>query len=213
MSYATCLGCRHGNPHNWWGKCIINGCGCRDYEPNVGLVDETERQVPHETTVMRNPVTEQPIAIPDEIIAEAERPYAAYLDHVAGASWADIARAGKWPSAAAVAGAVKRYLDEGRAVYGDFTKSERLAILTSRLETLYAPQHKKAIDGNTGAATIALNILRTQAALWGLDKPDGSEDTGAAPVTIVISDSEYTQRLKQAGDAASASRNGAPALP
>lgn len=222
MSAQVCLSCKHAAPHNRWGKCIVGGCGCREYDPSIGIepdpYDETIRPAspprpPETTMVIRDPETQRPFAVPDEVIAAAERPFRAYELHRAGGSWEDIAKAEHWPNAAAVQSAVKAYLNDGKAIWGDYTRQELRAQQVDRLEYFMSKFAPKATEGNLSAGDLVLKYIKELNKLFTL-YGDEAEDIGtAAPVTIVVTDEAYIADLKRAGDTSSSSRNGLHAVP
>lgn len=212
---ATCENCRHACAHNFWGKCLVNGCTCRDYVGDIGLLSDPEVPEPPPATteaptggsttqVYRNPETGRPIAVPDEIIREEERPYRAYLRFRAGSTWEQIAQEEHWPDAAAVQATVKRYLDEGRAVVGEFTRNEMKAIQLDRLHGLVGALYPKALDGNLSAAAEVHKVIKTIMQSTGSDKDEGTDELN--PTTIVVASSEMLAKLQGYAELAESSR-------
>lgn len=147
----------------------------------------------------RNPETGRPVAVPDEIVAEAEREYRAYKAHCSGKTWRDIAIAEMYESADAAAAAVRRYLDEGRAVVQDFSRAEVVAAHLGRLMMLREAFWDEAMtEKKVSAGMFLLSVEDRWVKAFGLDQPD-AEDTTVQ--TVVVPSEDYIRELQMAADA------------
>lgn len=149
-----------------------------------------------EVLVFRGP-TGRPVAVPDEIVSEAEREYRAYTARLSGQSWAEIAVNEQWPSAEAAAAAVKRYLAEGKAVVGDLRRREALAMEMARLDALQSALWPQAMKGNVAHVGMALQVVNARVKLLGLEQAT-EEEAGAAETVVVPSDEGYLAALQRA---------------
>lgn len=195
---ARCLECQHTSSHNLFGKCRTPACRCRDYVPEStqGPVDPAPEG---HTQVFRDPATNAPVAVPDEYIAAAERPYRAYKAHAGGMDWEEIAYLEKWPSAEAVAEAVKLYLREGRAIVGEFRRQEAIAMELGGLNMQMRSIWTKAMAGDIPANATALNIRRLRSQILGLlDREPGDSRDGGDPIptTVVVGYNSYARDLR-----------------
>lgn len=145
--------------------------------------------------VLRNE-QDRPVAVPDEIVTEAEREYRAYKKHLAGKTWEQIATEEMYADAQAAAHAVKRYLDEGRAVIRDFTRQEIVAAHVGRLSALRAALWEDATTARKPQAVMAVLAIEDRwVKAFGLDQPD-AEDTGTQ--TVVVPSEDYLTYLRNA---------------
>lgn len=201
MSVITrCANCEHIEPHKLWGRCVSQGCECRDYEPTT-VNDDGTTEVGM-TVVVRDPESGQPIAIPDEIIAENDIIYRAYLKHRQGLSWDQIAYLDGWDSPTVCAAHVKAYLKAGASIWGDLNREEALAMEIARLDFLQTKLWDKAANGNVAAIHEVRGIIRDRVEYRQLGKtPEEAEggDAGKTPLTLIRgSDGTYAADLKTA---------------
>lgn len=167
----------------------LSSCPLWEFQDGPG---ETKKVV----SIYRNEETGRPIAVPAEIVTEAEREYRAYQLHIGGMDWNEVALAEGYPSASAAAASVKRYLDEGRAVVQDFTRKEVIAAHVGRLMALRAAFWEEAITHKkVSAGMFLLNIEDRWTKAFGLDVPD-SEDTTVQ--TVVVPSEDYVEQLRLA---------------
>lgn len=192
MALPVCVNCEHSNPHNLWGRCAVEGCTCRDFELSLETYNPTDDSVTtaSEVTVMRDPSTEAPIAIPAEIVAEADRVYKAYQDNLEGKTWTAIylearGTANAWESPQAIAATVQSYLDRGRIVWGDFTANEMLAVKIAQLDLLLSKIMGKAMSGTMTAVSEARQIITKQIVLAGWAAPAREDANTGRPTALV----------------------------
>lgn len=150
-----------------------------------------------EVLTFRQPQTGRPVAVPQEIVSEVERAYAAYQKRLRGWSWEQIAIDGMWPDAKAAAREVQIYLDEGKSVMAGFKRLEVLAIELARLDMLQDAVWDEAMKGKVPSVMAALQIHRQRVAVLGLDQP--SEEDVQVPTVVVPSEDYIAQLRAQAG--------------
>ena len=75
----------------------LSSCPMWELDP----IDERVQGPPKVVQIFRDTTTGRPIAVPEDIVTEAEREYAAYKLHVQSKDWTTIAIALNYPSAAA----------------------------------------------------------------------------------------------------------------
>lgn len=149
-----------------------------------------------ETVVVRGP-DDRPVAVPDEIIEEAERDFRAFQKWNAGKTWEQVAAEEMYDSADAAAAAVKRYLAEGRAVIRDMTRQEMLAAYIARLNGYRAALAAGIQSGKPQAITAVLAVEDRWVKAFGFDQPD-AEDHGVQ--TVVVPHDGYLESLQAAAE-------------
>lgn len=190
-----CRNCDHEIAHNVFGRCAEPGCGCRNYDPDRDSA----------VVAIRNPENLRPVLVPDEVVREVERSYGAYLDRLAGKSWAEIAAEKGWPSAEAASAEVKRYMDEGRAVLGQFARREAIAMEIARLDALQQAVWADAMAGKIPAVQQARGIITDRLRALGIGQ--GEEESGdAVQTTLVVGDDSYADTLRQVAESQSRQR-------
>lgn len=111
-----------------------------------------------------------PVAVPEEVVAQAERAWRSWQSHLGGMSWAEVASAEGYPNGEAAATDVALYLERGKAVVVERSLSDAMAVELGRLDALvrahWAPATKKA---NHNSSMIVLNTIKLRAALIGLN--------------------------------------------
>lgn len=148
----------------------------------------------------KNEETGRIVAVPGEVVHEAEREYRAYLLYTKGKTWEEVAAEEQYPDGKAAQAAVKRYLDEGKAVIGDLTRTEALAIELSILRQYRNAVHDIALEGKVPAIMAGLAIHDKITKLLGLDQPDAA-DEGLGDRVVVVPSNEYLDTLKKAAEA------------
>lgn len=152
---------------------------------------------PGDVIVMRNPNTGRPVAVPDEIVSQAEREYRAFKMSRAGKDWHEIAIHEQYPSAQAAAAAVKRYLDEGAAVVADFRRTEAISMEVARLNALQSAFWDAAQAGDTKAGALVFNIIMGRVKLQKLDVLISEDEATQARTVVVASDDGYADSLRE----------------
>lgn len=196
MSLQDSCGCPAGRP---LGAPHLPGCSqAVDKVPPV-LRDEPANVLagPHPNVVQiyRNPETQRPVAVPDEIVSAAEREYRAWKLHTSGKSWAEVAATEGYDDARAASAAVRRYLDEAVAVVQDFTREQVIADHLGRLAMYRQALWAGATAGKTQHVMASLAVEDRWVKAFGLDQPDAD---GANQQTVVVIDSEgeYVRKLR-----------------
>lgn len=150
------------------------------------------------TQIYRNPDTGRPIAVPDEIVTQAEREYRAWKAHQRGTPWPVIAENEGYPNGMAASEAVKRYIDEGRAVVGAFRRQEVVATeLAVHLALRDAMWDGAMLEHKPSHVMAMLATNDRIGKLYGLDQVDAED---ATVQTVVIPSEDYLAQL-QAADA------------
>lgn len=187
----TCRNCDHPRKHNLWGRCSEEGCECRSYDPS----DEAT------VVVLRHPDTMRPVAVPDEVVRESDRVYDAYARHRSGESWEAIAHTGGWPSPRAVAEEVRRYLDEGRAIFRGLKGRELMAREVDTLNALQAAFWPAAMSGKAAAGQMVLACVKARIEAYGKIPEDPEEVTAndGGPRTLIIDAGDYEAQLRRVG--------------
>lgn len=156
--------------------------------------------------IFRNGDTGRPVAVPDEVVSEAEREYRAYKAHLQGLHWEDIAHDEGYPSADAAAQAVRRYLQEGRAVVRDFGRKEIVAGVVGRLQEYRRAMWQGAVvEGKTTAMMALLAIEDRWIKVFGLDQAE-AEDTHVQ--TVVVPDEGWLSSIRELVEAAEEAKAG-----
>lgn len=156
----------------------------------------TTRVVP----IYRNPETGRPVAVPEEIVSEAEREYRAYLLHQRGKTWHEIAMAESYldaqnnPSGSIAAAAVQRYLDEGRAVVANFTRAEVLATEVAVLRAM----REAMWDGATVSKkpTHVMAVLATHDRMVKVFRLDQADEDDMTVQTVVVPSEDFIASLR-----------------
>lgn len=205
MSVQACKHCSHDTAHNYFGKCSTPACNCRRYQSDPQApagVSEFKAKAPKTAPdgaalVIRNPETNGPIAVPNEVIAEAERPYQAYLAHRAGMDWDAIAEVYEWPSGLAVASAVKRYLNEGKAIWGEHTRTEAIAMELARYNRAQLAIWDGVEKGDIPSIMAFATISRLRISITHMDEREaGDMGNEPMPTTVVVGSAEYAAQLQ-----------------
>lgn len=169
---------------------------CQLAEPTAGEDGQPEATV----LVLRNPDTQRPVAIPDEVVSAAEREYRAYKAfRLEGKTWTEIAEQEGYESPAAAAAAVRRYLDEAVAVLKDFSREQIIADYVGRLDYYRAKLMPEIEKGKTAAIATALSVEDRWVKAYGLDQVTGED---ATEQTVVVASPEYIAELQAAAEEA-----------
>lgn len=147
-----------------------------------------------------------PVAVPEEVVVEAERAFRAYTLKRAGKSWHEIALSQDYPNAAAAAADVQRYLAEGRALVMADSAMAMLDLEMARLDALQSAHWDKAIDGNLAAADFCRKVITDRVRILGLDQSTVRDDAAKVRTIVVYGNGEeYVAALQQAagGDSGS----------
>lgn len=147
--------------------------------------------------IFRNPETSRPVAVPSEIVEEHERSYKAWVEHTEGKSWDLIAAEGGWPSAKACQAEVKRYLEEGKSLVGDWKRAELKQMAWDRYERLFSLFMTEALKGKVQPGLAAMAAVDRMVKLANLDIPDADDATDKVP-TVVVPSEEYIASLQRA---------------
>ncbi len=148
--------------------------------------------------VFRNEVN-QPVAVPEGVVLEADRTYRAYKLHERGHSWAEVAAVEGYTNGRAAMYDVHRWLDEGRALISDRTRRDMLQVEVARLDALQAAVWPEAMRGKVPAAQFCLQTIATRVKMLKLDELQDNEEelTGPKTVIVPVDDGGYLQVLER----------------
>jgi hypothetical protein len=145
----------------------------------------------------------RPVAVPQDVVIESERPYRAYHLHLRGLNWEQVALQEGYASAEAARYDVRRYLDEGRSLVQDLTRKQLLERELARLDLLQAAVWPKAMEGNLPAVSVAHGLVLSRAKLLRLDQDIRDEpEPGSEGAGVVIGGDErsYSAALEKAAE-------------
>jgi hypothetical protein len=151
----------------------------------------------NDPTVFRNQ-SGRPVAVPHEVVMEADRPYRAYHHHLGGMSWEAVADLERYPSVEAVKSDVKRYLDEGRSLIREFSRAQLMERELGRLDALQHAIWAPAMAGHLPSINTAHSLVMTRIKLLRLDQDVRDEEgtVNGRTVVVVPSDDEgYARAL------------------
>lgn len=141
----------------------------------------------------------QPVAVPESIVNEAERPYRAYKALMTGKSWAEIAREEKYADAAAAHYDVERYIQEGKQLVTSRTRRDQLQLEVARLDNLQALAWPQVEQGHLPAMKFALDVISVRIKALGLAEMAADEGGDDGPTTVIIpGGDEYEAELRKA---------------
>lgn len=144
---------------------------------------------PSDVLVFRNNVGD-PIAVPDDVVTEAERAFRCHKLRVKGKSWEEIADLEMYPSAEACHADVKRYIEEGRALVVERTQREMISLEVARLDALQALLWDKAEEGSIVAIGEIRKIIMSRVQVTGQDPTKAVDDAAAQGRTVVLTPAE-----------------------
>lgn len=184
--------CPPGRP---LGMDHLPGCPAWEYEAGEGT-----DVVPDDASVLAmRDETGAPVVIPAAIAREFDQMYRAFEMKQRGKSWEHIASVEGYPTTAAPSGqalaaAVRRYLEDGQRILGEFKKKEFLALLVARAEAVTDAVWDEAMKGKP-ASVMALLAAQDRIAKWtGTEEPDRGEQGMAT--TVVVRHEHYVNDLK-----------------
>ena len=123
--------------------------------------DERPEDEPTNVLVFRNGVG-QPVAVPEDIVVDAERPYRAYKAHLGGKDWATIAEQEGYPSASSAAYDVDRYMEEARSMVTARSQKQLLDLNVARLDYMLSQVWPGVEAGMLTAIKEARGIIMDQ---------------------------------------------------
>ena len=140
---------------------------------------------------------DRPVAVPESIVLEAQRPYRAYQLHLSGKSWDIVAAEEGYPNGDAARSEVRRYLTEGRALVSEWTRHEMLAIELARLDALQAACWDAAIGGKLPAIALARDLIISRIKVQRLDEVGDEGDVKARTVVVHGNEDNYVTTLER----------------
>lgn len=169
------------------------------------MLDETEHSPPTPThpdgtvLVFRRPDTGRPVAVPDEVVLAAERPYRAYCARLTGMSWEAVALEEGYPSPRAAATEVNRYLEEGKELIAQASAGALISLELARMDALQAAVWPKAMAGNLAAIGISMNVIMNRVKIMGLEVLAEKGEGAGSPRTVVVpmDDEGYLTALQE----------------
>lgn len=158
-----------------------------------------ERQGDAKVLVFRNAGNE-PIAVPSDVVTEAQRAYRCHMLRVGGKSWSQIAEEEKYPSATACQADVTRYMAEAKALVVEASQRDMLTLEVARMDALQSALWPQAMAGHVPSATAVLSIIVNRSRLVGLDPEKMNDDAAQQLRTVVVphEDEGYVAALKRA---------------
>ena len=179
--------------------------------PRVGghesfsILEEAEHRPPVEhapeghVLVFRRPDTGRPVAVPDEVVLAAERPYRAYCARLTGMSWEAVALEEGYPNARAAAAEVNRYLEEGKELVAQASAGALISLELARMDALQAAVWPMAMSGNLAAVGVAQNLIMNRVKIMGLEVLAEKGEAAGAPRTVVVpmDESGYIAALQE----------------
>lgn len=190
---------------------LICTCLTKSDHPSVVHMDhcewkQRERSLDDTATVLvfRN-ANGQPVAVPEAVVVEAERPYRSYQLHMQGKSWAAIAKEESYADAAAARYDVGRYIEEGKALVVTESRRNQLQLEVARLDYAQSVIWAQMETGHLPAVKEVVNIIMSRAKLLALAEMAENEGGEDGPTTVIVPNGdEYELELrKQAGESAS----------
>lgn len=165
------------------------------------LDDPPPEEYDNNVLVFRNGAN-QPVAVPADVVTAAERTYRCYQAKVGGKSWAEIAEQENYPSASAAKADVARYMGEAQSLIVEASMRSMLTLEVARLDALQASFWGQAMMGHVPSGRMVLDVIRTRAAMVGLDPEKMGEAAQGARTVVVKTDSEegYVASLQQQSD-------------
>lgn len=149
--------------------------------------------------LVRNKETGRPVVVPEDVAAEASRPYRAHKLRQLGVPWAEIAHELDYPSVQAVCTEVRLWREEARSLVSNWTKQEMLQEEVDRLDELQRASWPSAMAGDSRSVMSVLRIIEARSELLGLKQADAQ----AVQQTVVVTgdSAAYVEALrKAAGD-------------
>lgn len=153
--------------------------------------------------VMRG-ADERPVAIPHDIVMQAERPYRAYTLHRAGYDWRMIALAEGYADWKAARADVKAYINEAGSLITEYTRAQMLDLELDRLLALQSANWDSAMAGNVSAGNLVLSTIITRAKFLHFDKlivDNADQPAGSTGAVVIPSDEDgFTKGLELAAE-------------
>lgn len=179
---------------------------------HLGCIQADESEEDHEYEIDTDDAGDQvlvfrghdghPVAVPLEIVREAERPLRAYELKQTGLSWREVALQENYPDGDAARRDVARYLKEGHSLVADFTKKELLELNVSRIETLIRACWGGALAGNPQLIGQAHGLIMSEVKLLRLDTDSGEDEGDGKGGTVIVppDDEGYSRALERIGN-------------
>lgn len=174
-------------------------CGTGDH-PSLGEDhdDDCPLYQPGATVlVFRNGVG-QPVAVPEQVVKEGERPFRAYQHQLAGYSWDEVAQIEGYVDGAAAKYDVEKYLEEGKRLVTQHTRKTQLELGVAQLNALQTAVWAQAMKGHLPsikeARGLIMDRLKATGALVTADETPEDEK----PSTVIIpSTQDYEAELRK----------------
>lgn len=151
---------------------------------------KADRNEPNTAVLVFRDVAGRPIAVPEDVVIESERPYRAYRLKRAGHNWEVIAMMENYPTWQAARADVKRYTEEGASLVADWRRQELLEMEVSRLDALQAAIWESAMKGNLPAVNSVVSIVVTRTKLLRLDEDIRDDEKELEGRTVVVPNDE-----------------------
>ena len=149
--------------------------------------------------VFRN-ITGSPVAVPEEVVYDAERLYRVHKAWLGGKSWQDIADEEQYPSAGSARADYDRYMAEARSLVMEVSMQDAVTLAVAQLKALQSALWPAAMAGFPPAAREARNNIMDQLKVQGWN-PEKLAEKEADVRTVVITGEramDFIEELQQA---------------
>lgn len=163
-------------------------------------MDDVPKDGKAKVLVFRN-ATGEPIAVPADIVTEAERAYRCYQMRIGGMAWSEISILENYPSPGAAKYDVDRYMAEAKALVVEASARDMLTLEVHRLDALQHAMWDAAMAGDTRSGSLVMGIIINRAKLIGLDPEKMADDADRArTVVIPMEEQAYMAALQKAAN-------------
>jgi hypothetical protein len=153
---------------------------------------------PQDTVLVFRNGAGEAIAVPADIVTEAQRAFRCYTLQLKGLSWSEIAELEKYPSAGAALADVSRYMAEAKALVVEATQRDLLTLEVERLNIVQRSLWDNMLSGHVPSAVAIVNVIMRRSELLGLDAERMRDEGNRARTVVVPADDGYTAGLKLA---------------
>jgi hypothetical protein len=119
-----------------------------------------------------------------------DRAYQAYMDHMAGENWDEIAKKHGYASVMSVQVEVRQYVQRAAVMMDEAKREEVLALELSRLDALQNAVWDMALMGSTKHVDAVLKVMGQRAKLLGLELLAQGVDSAQSKTVVVMGDTQ-----------------------
>lgn len=144
--------------------------------------------------------TGTPVAVPEDVVVDAEQLYRVHKAWLGGKDWDTIAQEEGFPSPRAARAAYDRYMAEARSLVIEATMQDAVQLAVAQLKALQAALWPAAMAGFPPAAREVRNNIMDQLKVQGWN-PDKLVEADADVRTVVIQGErayDFVEELKKA---------------